>query len=525
MDLRDYLRVLRRGWALILAFVLVGIALGVGLTLATTKVYQASTQVFVASTSSDTTADAAQGNTFTQARVQSYVSIATSPGVTRAVIKALGLHLSDQQLAAKISADAPLNTVLINLHVTDHDPAQAARLANQVADRFNYYVERTDNNQASGKPLVELTTIHPAAVPSAPVTPNKVLNLGLGLILGLLVGIGVAVLREVLDNTMKGPEDFEELGLPVLAYVPFDKRTSSTPIAFRSDLHGARSEAFRQLRTNLQFVDVDHPPRIIAVTSAISGEGKTTSAINLAAALAEAGSRVCLIEADLRRPSIAKALGLVGDVGFTTVVIGKAPVETVLQNAGRNLSVLTSGPIPPNPSELLLSRHSKQVIAEIATKVDYTIIDTPPLLPVTDGAEIATIADATLLVHRAAKTSRDQAVRSIAALDKVGRRPVGVILNMITRGMSKYDYQYGYYYSTYRPESANGGKRLSATNGNRRAGAASNVAASDVAASDEVASDVAPSGVAPSGVAPSDVAASDVAASDGKERARVRHQQ
>jgi capsular exopolysaccharide synthesis family protein len=379
--------------------------------------------------------------------------------VTNGVRDRLKLALTEQELAAKISADAPLNKVLINVHVTDHDPVQAERLANAVARQFNTVVEATDNNDTTGKPLVKLTTIHPATVPSAPITPNKVLNLGLGLVLGLLVGIGVAVLREVLDNTVKNPSDFEELGVPVLGHVPFDKRTSRMPIAFRSDLHGARSEAFRQLRTNLQFVDVDNPPRIIAVTSAIPGEGKTSTAINLAAALAEAGSRVCLIEADLRRPSVAKVLGLVGDVGFTTVVIGKAPLESVLQNAGRNLAVLTSGPIPPNPSELLLSKHAKQIIADISAKVEYTIIDTPPLLPVTDGAEIAAIADATLLVHRAAKTTRDQAGRSVEALAKVGRKPVGVVLNMITRGAGKYDYQYGYYYTTYRPETTKNKRR------------------------------------------------------------------
>ena len=137
-------------------------------------------------------------------------------------------------------------------------------------------------------------------------------------------------------------------------------------------------------------------------------------------------------------------------------MIGKAPVESVLQNAGRNLAVLTSGPIPPNPSELLISKHAKQVIADLAANVDFTIIDTPPLLPVTDGAELATIADATLLVHRAGKTSRDQAARSIQALEKVGKKPVGVILNMISRSSGKYDYEYAYYYSSYRPDRSDG---------------------------------------------------------------------
>jgi capsular exopolysaccharide synthesis family protein len=165
-----------------------------------------------------------------------------------------------------------------------------------------------------------------------------------------------------------------------------------------------------------------------------------------------------LIEADLRRPSIAAMLGLVADVGFTTVVIGKAPVETVLQNAGRNLAVLTSGPVPPNPSELLLSQHAKQVIFDIAAKVDFTIIDTPPLLPVADGAELATVAHGMILVHRAGKTTRDQALRAMEALDKVGKKPIGVVLNMVTRQGGKYDYEYGYSYTAYRPNVAKASK-------------------------------------------------------------------
>jgi len=176
----------------------------------------------------------------------------------------------------------------------------------------------------------------------------------------------------------------------------------------------------------------------------------------------------------------------VGDVGFTTVLIGKAPVESVLQNAGRNLAVLTSGPVPPNPSELLISEHAREVIADIASKVDFTIIDTAPLLPVTDGAEIATIADATLIVARSGKTTRDQAQRSVEALAKVGERPVGVILNMITRGRGNYDYGYGYYYTDYRP------KRSKAKRGAESA-SASNFALdkpiADDPASDETVSD------------------------------------
>jgi non-specific protein-tyrosine kinase len=257
----------------------------------------------------------------------------------------------------------------------------------------------------------------------------------------------------VLDHTAQ-PEDFARLGVPLLAAIPLDKRTAKAPAALRDDPRSARSEAYRQLRTNLQFIDVDNPPRIIAVTSAVSGEGKSITAINLAVALAETGARVCLIGGDLRRPTIAQSLGLVGDVGLTTVLIGRAPIDSVLQSAGPNLTVLTSGPVPPNPSELLISVHARETIQHVAAGVDFTIIDTAPLLPVSDGAEVATIADATIIVARVGKTTRDQAARSVEALAKVGERPVGVILNMVARIRGSYDSEYRPYDTENRPKSA-----------------------------------------------------------------------
>jgi capsular exopolysaccharide synthesis family protein len=458
LDLRDYIRLLRRGWPVVVALILAGTAAGVGLTLATTKVYQADVQVFVGTSSTASAADLNQGNTFTQDRVQSYTSIATSPKVTTPVIEQLHLSLTDAQLAAKISADAPLNKTLVNLHVTDNDPRTSAKLANAVGDQFDKVVQQVEARNADGTSVVVLTTIHPATTPTSPIKPSPIINIGLGLVLGLLVGVGIIVLRDVLDNTIKGPSDFTELDVPVLGTVPFDKRAAQAPISFRKDPHSLRSEAYRQLRTNLQFVNIDKTPRVIAVTSAIPGEGKSTTAMNLAAALAEAGHRVVLIEADLRRPTIAKTLGLVSEVGLTTVLIGQTTLDDALQNAGRNLAVLTSGPVPPNPSELLTSAHARTLIATIAERADFTIIDTAPLLPVADAAEIATIAEATLIVHRPGKTTREQALRSIGALEKVGERPVGVVLNMVTKGSGRYDYEQNYYYS-YRPDRARRGHR------------------------------------------------------------------
>ena len=453
MELREYLQVLRKGWALVLAFVIAGLAVGVFIAATTTKIYQANVQIFVATSAGATPAELQAGNSFTSDRVQSYTSIANSPDVVGPVVQRLDLKITPRELAGQISADAPQNKVLINLHVVDTNPQDAARIANAVATQFNTVVQDTEQSDSStGKPVVKLTVIHPAVVPGVPIKPKRDIDVGLGFVLGLLLGLGIVVLRDVLDNTVKGPADLESLGVPVLGVVPLDKRTSKMPVAFRGDPHSARSEAYRQLRTNMQFVDVDNPPRVIAVTSAISGEGKSITAINLAAALAETGARVCLIGADLRKPTIAQSLGLVGDVGLTTVLIGKAPIESVLQDAGRNLSVLTSGPVPPNPSELLISAQAREVIRQVAAKFDFTIIDTAPLLPVTDGAEVAAIADATLIVLRSGKTTHDQALRCVEALAKVGELPVGVILNMVTRTRGGFGAEYGYDYVEYRPK-------------------------------------------------------------------------
>lgn len=476
MELRNFVRVLRRGWLVIFALVVLGAAAGVGLTLMTTKTYQSTAKIFVASNSSANDTTSLQGgNAFTQDRTAAYIIFARSPAVVGATIQRLGLKLSQNQVAQKINASVEDNKVVIDIQVTDGDPQTAANIANVVSNQFLYAVRNFEQLQptTNGVPVtppsdtpgtalstkspdfsvsvVKLSVVYPANPGREPISPKPTLNIVLGVLIGLLLGLGIVILRDVLDNTMKGPADFEALGVPVLGTVPFDRRVSRSPLAFRSDPHSARSEAYRALRTNMQFVDVDNPPHVIVVTSAMPNEGKTTTAINLASALAEAGYRVCLVDADLRRPSVANTLGLVGDVGFTSVLISDTPVEDVLQNAGRNLAVLTSGPVPPNPSELLISEHARAVLADIAAKVDYCVIDTPPLLPVTDGAELATIADATLIVARAGKTTNDQSRRAIEALAKVGEKPVGIILNMVSAGAAS-DYRYGYYYTPYRPD-------------------------------------------------------------------------
>ncbi len=411
--------------------------------------YEATAQIFVstAGAGNTTAAELAQGNTFTQARVQSYTSVSNSPAVTDVVVKQLGLTMSSDALAGEISADAPLNKVLINLHVTDRDPVQAARLANAVAAQFSKVVQDLEQTTSAQPSPVKLTVTEPAQTPTAPASPKPKLDIALAVLVGLVLGLGFAFLREMLDNTVKDSDELAaHSALPVLGMVPWDKRATTVPISFRADPHGTRAEGFRQLRTNLQFVDVDNPPRVIAVTSALPQEGKSHTALNLAAALAEAGQRVCLIEADLRKPSLAEALGIVGDVGLTSVLIGRATIAEVVQTVGDNLEVLVSGGVPPNPSELLNSEAFRHTLRSVRTRVDTVVIDTAPLLPVADGAQIASLADATVLVVRAGKTTREQITRAIEALANVDVTPVGVVLSMAQSQRGS-----GYYYQGYRP--------------------------------------------------------------------------
>jgi capsular exopolysaccharide synthesis family protein len=443
VDLRDYLKLLRRSWLLALVTVLTCVSAGVAYTVTATKIYEATAQIFVATSSAGDASQLAQGNTFTQARVQSYTSIATSPAVTTPVIKTLALHLTADQLISKINSDAPLNKVVINIHLTDRSPEQAALLANAVATQFSAVVEQMERTSAAARSPVKLTVTKPAAAPTAPVKPNRTLNIALSGLVGMVLALGLIALRAALENDFTNPADLEAaLGVPVLGVIAKDKGLDSDKIAFRNEPHSRQAEAFRHVRTNLQFIEVDTPPRVIAICSSLPKEGKTLTALNLAASLAEAGHRVCLVEADLRRPTVAGILGLVGEVGFTSVLAGGVSLREAMQNAGQNLAVLPSGPVPPNPGELLSSARARDVIDQVAELADYVLIDTAPLLPVADGAEVAAIAQATMLVVRSGKTTRDEVSRAVASLSRVDVTPVGAILNMAPAKLVASEYYY-----------------------------------------------------------------------------------
>lgn len=448
LHMRDVVRVLRARWIFIAAATLCGILAAIGVTLLTTPIYQASSRLFVSTTVGASASDLYQGNRLSQERVLSYTELLTGRTLAQRTIDNLNLDISAEDLTKKIKANAKLDTVLINVKVTDPSPIRARDIANALSDEFVVMVSELETPRAGAEPDARVVVEERAAIPTEPVAPRPVQNIAFGILLGAVAGIGLAFLRDSLDNTVKDQQTLEQLsGTGMVGAIPLDKkRLQAAAIPFDSE-HSAISEAFRKLRTNLHFLAVDNPPRMIVVTSSIPSEGKSTTAINIALALAEADKNVLLIDGDMRRPSLDKYLDVVGSVGLSTVLSGGIPVAEALQDTKfPRLTVLSAGATPPNPSELIGSQTAKNLFQELRTMFDYVIVDSPPLLAVTDAAVLSVISDGALLITRFGSTKRDQVTHSIRNLDDVGAKVLGTVLTLTPlRGRGTYSYQYNYY--------------------------------------------------------------------------------
>ncbi len=455
MEIRDYLRVLQARWKIIVAVAVLAVVLAGLTTVLSTKQYQASAQLFVSTTGAGDVGSQVQNNQFSSNRVTSYAELITGQQVAQRVVDQLGLDESPQALAAQVTTKVVPDTVLLTVTVTDPSPTRARDLANAVVGQFSGLVKELETPDGSTVAAAKATVVQRAEVPTAAVSPTPARNLGLGLVLGLLLGVGLAVLRDRLDNSVTDRRDVaEHTGAAVVGALPYDAERLTKPLITFSSGYSASAEAYRQLRTNLQFLDVDNPPKVLVMTSAVPGEGKTTTACNFAFALAESGHRVLLVEADLRRPRVARYLNLVESVGITNLLAGTADLDDVLQPTGNaRVRVLASGPHPPNPSELLGSAHMQRLLEQLRLRYDYVIIDAPPLLPVTDAAVLTTLADGAILVARHGHTTREQLARAAENLAAVEGRLLGTVLNMIPAKAGAYEYAY-YYESDGKPAAA-----------------------------------------------------------------------
>ncbi|MEJ2887904.1 polysaccharide biosynthesis tyrosine autokinase [Actinomycetospora aeridis] len=433
MSLDYYWQVLRTQWRIVLAGLVLGLLVAGGMVLLAPRAYEATATIFVSSSSEEGASAAYDGSQLSEQRVKSYEQLLGGPRLARDVVDRLRLPMSPDELAAEVTASTEPETVLLTATVRDSSPTRAAEIANTLGDSFGRLVAVVEQPRDPRlPPIVSAQVVEPAEVPTTPVSPRPARDLALGLMVGLALGYGAALLRSVRDRTIRRPEALREtVSAPVVGVLPLAPELALADIRNPRAPGTAAWEALRTLRTNIQFVDVDEPQRVLVLTSAVPDEGKTTTSAHLATTFGAMRKRVLLVDSDLRRPRIADALGLEGSVGLTTVLTGQAELPTAVQHcAALGVDVLTSGPVLPNPSELLVSQKAATLLAELRRTYDYVFLDAPPVLPVTDAAALATHADGAVLLCRYGSTTEDQVRDAVDALRAVHARVLGAVLTM-----------------------------------------------------------------------------------------------
>jgi capsular exopolysaccharide synthesis family protein len=458
MQVRAFLDVLRRRFALMVAVVLAVVALAAAATWMLTPVYESSARIYVSAPESETNA-AAAGGVLSEQRVAAYVEIVDSSLLADKVSTELGLNESLKEMKDKVSAAAVGETTVLEIKVRDTNANDAQAIAQAYAENLvNTAADIESPSDDTGTP-VKVTIIDPATLPDSPAFPQPVLNLTLALIFGLVLAVALALLREVLDNTIKDVDDLGPDGPPLLGALVGESAKEHAVLVDQAPPSSPRVEAYRMLRTNVSFVDVDRHNKALVVTSPVQGDGKSSVAINLALSLSSAQVKTLLIDGDLRRPRVAQALGLVPDVGLTNVLLGQVTIDGAIQRyQDGHLEVLASGTVPPNAAELLQSDAMEKLLEDLRQHFEMIIIDSPPLLPVTDAAVLASRADGAVVVVRHGQTTKEEWRQAEGRLEQVDAQLLGVVMNMVPPNDATLGYAYGSYTSTSLPP-AKGSKR------------------------------------------------------------------
>jgi capsular exopolysaccharide synthesis family protein len=445
VDLQDYLQIVRKRWRVIALVTLLAVGVAAASTALLTRTYESSTQFFVSTTGADDSGALLQGSTFTQQRVKSYAQLLTSPSILSPVAEQSRVPV--EELQRGVRATSLPDTVLIDVAVRSADPQQARDIAAAIADIFPETVTDLESPTSGAPSPVKVTVVKEPTLPTLPVSPQPVRNILLGLVIGAVLGLATALVRDTLDRRVKSVDDLKRVtDAPILGVVAFDAGTPERPLIVEVDPRSPRSESFRSLRTNLTFVDAAEHLQSIVVTSSLPGEGKSTVTANLALSLAQAGGRVCLVEADLRRPKVLSYMGLDGSVGLTDALVGRADVVDVFQQYGEmDLWVLGAGPIPPNPSELLGSARMSKLLDDLRGRFDHVLLDAPPVLPVTDAVVLATQVDGVIVVAGSGIIEHDQLSSVMDSLESVNASVLGLVLNRVPAkaggAYTRYEYQ------------------------------------------------------------------------------------
>jgi capsular exopolysaccharide synthesis family protein len=474
MTLLDFVNLIRGSWWRLALISALGAAIGLGWASTQPRLYSAAASAIVATGPSEDIGTALVASQFAQSRVQSYLSLVQSRTVADYAIDKLELKETASSLVSRVYGWIPDGTSVLKISASAESPEDALTLAEAWVEGMILAVDKLEMAGTLGgnaRSIVHLVTLESASLPQFPSSPNFRQAVLFGGIAGLVGGFGYVLLRLKLDFRVRSVKELEDtFEVSVIGTLPFNQELSKKSRGSQTlgenssrSRNGDRdkrllSEAYRKLRTNLSFMNVDNPPKSIVITSSLPNEGKSTATLHLAESIADSGETVIVIDADLRRRGLAKAFGALESPGLTDVLVHRVDVDKVLQPVGSTgrLFVLAAGVVPPNPSELL-SSNTFSVLLEKLTARGLVIIDAPPLLPVTDAAILAAKTDGALLLVRAGSTNLNQVRIAVNNILRINGKLLGIVLNRVPKnkamgsyyGYSYYGEYYGNYYGDY----------------------------------------------------------------------------
>lgn len=455
MELIRYWRLIRRwAWLIILCPLIAALAAGL-ISLQLPKIYEAQVSLLVRPAQPLSVGPGSAPLTPDQI-LRTYARLMTERPILEQVISDEALRTDPISLSHQITVTPETNTTILDVAVRDTDPDRARRTANTLVGDFIAHVKEIQKSEATAPTASSadnLVVESPAVLPTEPVSPRPLLNIALAILAGLAIGIGLAFLFDYLDQSVRSDEILlERVGLAPLGHISYipakpDRRGELVSLGGDSPV----IEAYKALRTNLLFSSVDREVKTVVITSAVPNEGKSRTAANLAIVLAQAGHRTLLVDADFRRPSQHRMFGRVRNVGLSNLMVQDMPESDLFvpDEQVQDLVILASGPTPPNPSELLGSGQMKALLAKFRQGFDYVVIDTPPVNAVTDASVLAINVDAAILVVDTNKATYPAVHHAKQALERVGGRVLGSVMNkMKADGGNYYYYQYQYNYTT-----------------------------------------------------------------------------
>lgn len=466
MELNQIKSFFKQRWLIIVIAAVVFCIAGFGYGALQKPVYTAKGTLYISTPPTDSsTLNPLQAGQAAQNIATTYAELVSTGAVSEKIAKEMGDGITSGEVASRVSAESRDKSVLVEITVTGDTPEAAHKLAHVTLDTMSKFIEETstpasataaDNSESSTPtyytykngvltkadaqdtpqqaPAFTADQLADPQKPTAPSSPS-IFTYGIaGLILGLIVGLFVALIIHFADRRLRTADDVNAVvDLPLLAAIPEDEKLANSKLVDFDAGYSRTAEAFREMAVNLQFIGIDKSSKTVMITSPVAESGKTTTSVNVSAALAEAGNSVVLVELDLRRPKVAAYLGLEAGVGLTTVLQGDTDFSDALISRDEGFDVLPAGSVPPNPTEILASEKLSKLFEYLSEKYDFVLIDTAPALVAADAVTVAKQADGTVLVVRSGTTTRDQLIDTVTGLEKVQAPIFGTVLDRVKK--------------------------------------------------------------------------------------------